>query len=161
MNLRFEEIGQKASGRWTYVGKHKRRSALLAARRSWDLRDVSSWPEGRRRGGGEDPWPCDHAFTEMMLGSDGGNSIYGSITYSNSIQVGERALGNLLRNSSAILRIERPMDRDRKAGILLVLAAGAFLVGALVNDPRQPLTFVAAAALLVAGILRLRRSRRL
>ena len=97
----------------------------------------------------------------MMLGSDGGNSIYGSITYSNSIQVGERALGNLLRNSSAILRIERPMDRDRKAGILLVLAAGAFLVGALVNDPRQPLTFVAAAALLVAGILRLRRSRRL
>lgn len=81
MNLRFEEIGQK----------DKRRSALLAARRSWDLRDVSSWPEGRRRGGGEDPWPCDHALTEMMLGSDGGKSIYGSATYGNSIQVGERA----------------------------------------------------------------------
>jgi hypothetical protein len=53
------------------------------------------------------------------------------------------------------------MDRDRKVGILLLLAAAAFLVGALVNDPRQPLTFVAAAALLFAGIHRLRRSRRL
>jgi hypothetical protein len=53
------------------------------------------------------------------------------------------------------------VDRDRKAGILLVLAAGAFLVGALLNDPHQPLTFVAAAALLFAGILRFRRSRRL
>ena len=52
------------------------------------------------------------------------------------------------------------MDRDRKAGILLVIAAAAFLVGALLNDPRQPLSFVAAAALLLAGVLRLRRSRR-
>ena len=53
------------------------------------------------------------------------------------------------------------MDRDRKAGLLLLLAAAAFLVGALLNDPRQPLSFIAAAALLFAGILRFRRSRRL
>ena len=53
------------------------------------------------------------------------------------------------------------MNRDRKAGTLLVVAGAAFLVGALLNDPRQPLTFVAAAALLFAGILRFRRSRRL
>ena len=52
------------------------------------------------------------------------------------------------------------MDRDRKAGILLIVAASAFLIGALINDPRQPLSFVAAGTLLVAGILRLRRSRR-
>jgi hypothetical protein len=31
----------------------------------------------------------------MRLGSDGGNSIYRSITYSNSMHVGERALGDL------------------------------------------------------------------
>jgi hypothetical protein len=53
------------------------------------------------------------------------------------------------------------MDRNQKADILLVLAALAFLAGALLSDPRQPLTFVAAAALLFAGILRFRRSRRL
>jgi hypothetical protein len=51
------------------------------------------------------------------------------------------------------------MNRDRKAGILLIIAASAFLIGALVSDPRQPLSFVAAGALLVAGILRLKRSR--
>jgi len=53
------------------------------------------------------------------------------------------------------------MQRDRKAGLLLLLAGVAFLVGALLNDPRQPLSFVAAGALLFAGILYLRRSRRL
>jgi hypothetical protein len=51
------------------------------------------------------------------------------------------------------------MVHDRKAGILLVLAGVAFLVAALLNDPPQPLTFVAAGALLFAGILRLWRSR--
>jgi len=53
------------------------------------------------------------------------------------------------------------MVYDRKAGILLVVAGAAFLLAALLNDPRQPLTFVAAGALIFAGILRLRRSRRL
>jgi hypothetical protein len=53
------------------------------------------------------------------------------------------------------------MVRDRNAGFLLVLAGAAFLVAALLNDPRQPLSFVAAGALLFAGILRLWRSRRL
>jgi Flp pilus assembly protein TadB len=52
------------------------------------------------------------------------------------------------------------MDRDRKAGVLLLIAAAAFLVSALLSEPRQPLSFVAAAALLLAGILRFRRSRR-
>ena len=31
------------------------------------------------------------------------------------------------------------MDRDRKAGVLLMIASAAFLIGALINDPRQPL----------------------
>jgi len=53
------------------------------------------------------------------------------------------------------------MASEREAGILLVVAGAAFLLAALLNDPRQPLTFVAAGALLFAGILRLRRSRRL
>jgi hypothetical protein len=42
-----------------------------------------------------------------------------------------------------------------------VLAAAAFLVGGLLSHPRQPLSFVGAAALLLAGIQRFRRSRRL
>jgi hypothetical protein len=50
------------------------------------------------------------------------------------------------------------MDRDRKAGILLLLAAAAFLVGAVLNDPRRPLNFVGAAAFLLAGLLKLRKS---
>jgi hypothetical protein len=37
------------------VGKHNRRVTWSAARRSWILRGVSSWPGSRRRGGGEDP----------------------------------------------------------------------------------------------------------
>jgi hypothetical protein len=77
---------------------------MLAARRSRDLRDVSSWPEGRRRGGGEDPWSCDHAVAEMMLGSDGAKSIYRSTTYSNVIQVGERALAHLSVQGEIALR---------------------------------------------------------
>ncbi len=52
------------------------------------------------------------------------------------------------------------MVRGRKTGILLVVAGVAFLVAALVNDPRQPLSFVAAGALMFAGMLRLWRSRR-
>jgi Flp pilus assembly protein TadB len=52
------------------------------------------------------------------------------------------------------------MVRDRKFGILPLIAAAAFLVSALFSDPRQPLSFVAGGALLFSGILRLRRSRR-
>lgn len=55
----------------------------------------------------------------------------------------------------------RGMDRNQKAGFLLVLAALSFLAGALLSDPRQPLSFIAAAALLLAGLLRFRRSKRL
>jgi hypothetical protein len=43
------------------------------------------------------------------------------------------------------------MVRGRKAGILLVLAGVSFLVAALLNDPHQPLSFVAAGALDVRG----------
>jgi hypothetical protein len=53
------------------------------------------------------------------------------------------------------------MDRDRKVGVLLLIAAAAFLVGALLSDPRQPLSFVAAGAMLLAAILRLSKSRRM
>jgi hypothetical protein len=52
------------------------------------------------------------------------------------------------------------MLRSRKAGLLLLVAGFAFLFAALVNDPRQPLSFVAAGALMLAGILRLKRSGR-
>jgi uncharacterized membrane protein len=52
------------------------------------------------------------------------------------------------------------MVRGRKAGILLVLAGFAFLAAALFNDPRQPLSFIAAGALLFAGIVHFWRSRR-
>lgn len=52
------------------------------------------------------------------------------------------------------------MDRDRKAGILLLMAAAAFLVGAVLSDPRRPLNFVAAAAFLLAGLLKLRKASR-
>jgi hypothetical protein len=52
------------------------------------------------------------------------------------------------------------MVRDHKAGILLLAAGIAFLAAALLNDPRQPLSFVAAGALMLAGFVRLWRSRR-
>jgi len=50
------------------------------------------------------------------------------------------------------------MNRERKAGILLLMAAAAFLAGGLLMDPHRPLNFVGAAALLLAGLVRLRRS---
>jgi hypothetical protein len=53
------------------------------------------------------------------------------------------------------------MNRDRKSSILLLIAAAAFLVGALLSESRQPLRFVAAGAMLLAAILQFRKSRRL
>jgi hypothetical protein len=53
----------------------------------------------------------------------------------------------------------RRMNRHRVAGIVLILAAGVFLsVGAL-TDPPNVLQLVAGGALLVAGLVRLARSR--
>jgi hypothetical protein len=52
------------------------------------------------------------------------------------------------------------MDRNRKAGVLMLIAAAAFLIGGLLNDAHQPLTFVAAGAMLLAAVHRLWRSRR-
>jgi hypothetical protein len=51
------------------------------------------------------------------------------------------------------------MLRGRRAAILLLLAGAAFLVAALLNEPWQPLSFIAAGALMFAGLLRFWRSR--
>jgi hypothetical protein len=51
------------------------------------------------------------------------------------------------------------MSRDRKAGILLMLAAVAFAIFALLSEPRRPFSFVAAGALALAGVVRFWRSR--
>jgi len=50
-------------------------------------------------------------FSRMMLGSGRGNSIYRSITYSNSIQVGERALGDVAAQG----QISSLLTSDRQA----------------------------------------------
>jgi hypothetical protein len=52
------------------------------------------------------------------------------------------------------------MYRSRKAAILLLLAGAAFLLSAFLDDPRRPLGLVAGGLLLLVGILRFARSRR-
>jgi Flp pilus assembly protein TadB len=52
------------------------------------------------------------------------------------------------------------MLRGRRVAILLLLAGFAFLVAAVLNEPWQPLSFIAAGALMFAGVLRFLRSRR-
>jgi hypothetical protein len=52
------------------------------------------------------------------------------------------------------------MTQYRTAGILLLVAGAAFLVAGLLEQQRSPLRFIAAGALMLAGILRLMRARR-
>jgi hypothetical protein len=52
------------------------------------------------------------------------------------------------------------MDRDRRAGILLLLAGAAFLLSAYLTYPRRALGFAAGGLFILAGFLRLARARR-
>jgi hypothetical protein len=55
--------------------------------------------------------------------------------------------------------ISSRMLRGRRVAVLLFLAGAAYLVAALLNEPWQPLSFIAAGALMFGGLLHYWRSR--
>ena len=53
------------------------------------------------------------------------------------------------------------MSHDRRSGFLLLFAGAAFWISAFLTSPRRPLGFVTAVLLTAAGLVQLRRARRL